>query len=104
MEIRAIGSQPSQTQAITVPPGANSIVAFNSSVIALDANGNIYEGHAFISANLNKSFSDILAGDAGGLLAISNSQFPKIPVQEGEKMLVTFEASGSAVIYFDSAE
>lgn len=102
-----VGTQTFGTQRpITVPNGATGILAFSVVGVQVDpiTGSSFNPVHAIISANLNSSFAQAISDGDPSLLAIGNTQFPKIPVSAGERLLVAFEANGSAVIYFDSAE
>jgi hypothetical protein len=94
------GSQP-----ITVPDNCVRIIDFVCAGIYQDGIGGDQPSRAFISADLNDTPANILAGGSAGLLAVANSQFPQIPVSAGEKLLVLFSGGASTtVIYFRDEE
>jgi hypothetical protein len=90
---------------ITVPDTCVRILAFTCSGIYQDGIGGDKDSRAYISADLNDTPANILAGGSAGLICRANSDFPQIPVSAGERLLVVFSGGASTVvIYFRTEE
>jgi hypothetical protein len=101
MKIVTVGSIGRGEVVIDVPDGCSAVINFTSTGI----NNQIATQNeivAFLSADLSKAAADPESGNDNGLLALSNTNFPLIPVAPGERLLVGFPDAGSAIIYFDS--
>jgi len=82
---------------VSVPQGARSLIGFSS--IGPIANNQKFT----ISADLTDSYNKIAAGQAKGVICISDRSFEtgQFPVSQGEKLLVSCETTGTALLYFD---
>ena len=90
---------------IDVPEGAVSIRFFSAVGNVLDpVTGATRAARAVIAAETNLSFADIIGGQAQSLLFVADQNFPSVPVSAGERLLVAFEDTCSAVIFFDTAQ
>jgi len=102
VEILRSGRQNSGTTIITVPP---SCVA----ILNVAAIGNVFDTatvdhppRIYLSADLSETFSSVENGNSVGVLCRADTVFPKIPVAEGERLLVAFGGTGVAIIYFET--
>lgn len=89
---------------MTVPPDCTAILAFTGDGVYRDGIASDVKSRAYISADLNATVATIENAQVIGLLAIANQICPKVPVSAGERILVAFSDTFSAVIYFESAE
>lgn len=105
MLLQRFGSDPGVEQTITVPPGVNAILNFASGIYRDDQalSTKIY-GWAYLGNDLTATSGEFQNGIPRGLLAISNTQFPPIPVSAGEKLRLAFFEIGSVVIYYQEIE
>jgi hypothetical protein len=99
----SLGSESQVT--VKVPAGATQLLGFTSGAVYRDSLGNDVEPQAFVSANLAEQATQVFGGAASsGLIGFSNKPFfPRIPVREGETLLVGSSAECSAILWFLTA-
>ena len=100
--MKRLGSDIGANQTFVVPDNASSILAFSCQGSGYtDALGSDIPPRAYLGNDLTENAGLFETGSGRSQLCIANTQFPPIPVQPGEKLLVAFTGNASAVIYFD---
>lgn len=95
------------TPSIVVPDNCVAVLAFSVFGLVAEPVGTDFisrRNRALLSADPNVNVTQADASNSVNLLAIADQTFPKIPVSAGERLFVAIESTGTAVIYFETAE
>lgn len=101
-EIVRVGASAAGAQSIVVPADATFLTGFSVIGRYRDGLGNEQPVQAWITADNSGDVAANIDGSATRIMAVANQFFRKIPVSPSERLLVTFEDHGSAVIYFET--
>jgi hypothetical protein len=106
--VQARNNQPNGVVRVTSPADAIFLTGFVTTGDLSNANENSltsgyppYFTRAILSLDENIEFAAWITGNVALVaLAIANTNFPKIPISGGTEIMVAFETTGAALLYF----